>query len=61
MSCSDCSKIQKLNKAGKARAYMRIGSGSVLIGACDKHFNELRTAMGVTRADSTVYRTSKST
>ena len=46
MSCVECSKIQELNKQGQSEAYMRVGAANVLIGACDKHFNELRQMMG---------------
>jgi hypothetical protein len=47
MSCNDCEDVQKLNKEGKCLAFLRIGNANVLIGACDKHFNELRRQLGI--------------
>lgn len=47
MSCEDCEKRQKENVKGKNLAYLRVGNANVLIGACDKHFNELRQQMGL--------------
>lgn len=46
MSCEECEEIQKNNKQNKDMAYLRIGNSNVLIGACDKHFNELRIELG---------------
>jgi len=47
MSCKECDKIQELNKKDEKLAYLRIGIGNVLIGACDKHFNEIRKKIGI--------------
>lgn len=41
MSCIDCELIQKLNTRGKKLAYYRFSNANVLIGACDKHFNQM--------------------
>lgn len=46
MSCKECDRIQELNKEGKSCAYLRIDGASILIGACDKHFNRLREQLG---------------
>jgi len=43
MVCEDCNEIQRLNALGKKCAFLRIGIGDVLIGACDLHFNLIRT------------------
>jgi len=47
MSCKECDEIQELNKKDEKLAYLRVGTGDVLIGACDKHFNELRKKMNI--------------
>jgi hypothetical protein len=47
MSCKACGKIQQANKRDDKRAYIRIGNAIVLIGACDKHFNQLRQMIGL--------------
>lgn len=47
MSCQDCERIQQENKQGKNCAFLRVGNGNVLVGACDKHFNQLRAQMGL--------------
>jgi len=47
MSCEECDKIQELNKKDEKLAYLRIGTGDILIGACDKHFDELRKRMNI--------------
>lgn len=45
MSCENCDKRQEENLRGENLIYMRVGNGNVLIGACDKHFIELRDKM----------------
>jgi len=42
--------MQKDNLDGFNKAYMRVSNGNVLIGACDKHFNEIRAKL-MTPAD----------
>ncbi len=58
MSCEECDKIQELNKEDKECAYIRIGNGNVLIGACDKHFNEMRKELLNTEEEIVVVRVS---
>ncbi len=57
MSCEECEKIEIENMNGKNLAYIRIGNATVLVCACDKHFNELRVRMGMgVQYDSPVVR-----
>lgn len=56
MSCEDCDKIQRENKEGHNVAYLRVGTGNVVIGACDFHFNELRRNLRLPTADTVVLR-----
>jgi hypothetical protein len=34
-----------LNRQGKELAFLRVDTGNVLIGACDKHFHIIRNAL----------------
>lgn len=45
MSCEFCDKIQEENAKGHQLGFLRVGAANVLIGACDKHFNELRNRL----------------
>lgn len=54
MGCEDCDRIQEENLKEKNIAYIRIGAANVQIGACDKHFNELRERLGI--ASTVVHR-----
>ena len=57
MSCGKCEEIQKLNKEGKQLVYLRVEESSVLISACDYHFNVIRSALtGKNYDESPVYR-----
>jgi len=56
MSCKECSKVQKENREGKNLAYLRVNYADVLIGACNKHFIELKEKMGILDFPSVVYR-----
>jgi len=51
MSCKDCDKIQEENLKGKNIGYIRVGNADVLVGACDKHFNELQRQIGILPTD----------
>ena len=57
MSCEDCERVQEENKSGNDCAYLRVGNSNLLIGACDKHFNELKKKLGY--ENDTVYRVNK--
>jgi len=55
MGCEVCDAIFEKNMQRKDMAFTRVGNGTVLIGACDKHFNQL-----VGRSESSiVYRYSE--
>lgn len=47
MSCEDCKKIKEQNLKGENRAYLQVGTGNVLVCACDRHFNQLRMMTGM--------------
>lgn len=47
MSCAKCEEMEEQNVKGKNLAYIRIGNASVLICACDYHFNQLRMMLGM--------------
>ncbi|MCK5604123.1 hypothetical protein KAR91_19705 [Candidatus Pacearchaeota archaeon] len=57
MSCEACTQIQTENRDGNKMVFIRIGNGNVMVGACDRHFNELRQMMGIdVNLDESVYR-----
>jgi len=47
MSCRFCEAIEVENMKGRNKAYLRIGNASVLVSACNKHFNLLRRKLGM--------------